>query len=509
MRIWSLVVCLGLIGLQTAIAAPSRITATDGTVMIGEILKLEGGVYEVQTSFGVVRVPATSVRSIESGAPAQQQAGPISGGLRAVGSNTIGAQLVPSLLEAYAGARGLGQIEWTQGATPEDRTLSAKGSSGAIEVYVGAHGSGTSFTALAEGRADIGMSSRRVNAAEIGKVQSAGFGDLASPTQEHVLALDGLLVMVHPSNPIASLKIEQIAAVFAGEITSWSQLGWNDSAIGPINIYSRDAKSGTFDTFQALVLKNKKLPARAKLFESSSDLSDSVANDPAGIGFAGFAYLRNAKALAIALDCGMSYNPTEFNVRTEEYPLARRLYLYTPRNIAQRAEDFLEFSLAEAAQPVTTQAGFINLTPETAPAGYASQRIAAAAVVGSKRAEGVLEYARAASTVSRLSVTFRFRSGTADLDSRGGRDIGRLAEFLRKRPADGRKVAIVGFTDDKGSYEANRRLARNRAQSVADALAKQGIAPDGVGAFGEVAPVACNSSPEGMEKNRRVEVWLY
>ncbi len=132
---------------------------------------------------------------------------------------------------------------------------------------------------------------------------------------------------------------------------------------GRIQVYARDGKSGTYDTFNSLVLKPRKreLAPDARRFESSEELSDSVARDPNGIGFAGFAYMRNAKALEVVNDCGIAHEPSVFNVKTEQYPLSRRLYLYTnavPKG--SLAERIVEFVLSPAAQDIIRAHGFID-----------------------------------------------------------------------------------------------------------------------------------------------------
>src|SRR5262249_33940365 len=148
----------------------------------------------------------------------------------------------------------------------------------------------------------------------------------------------------------------------------WSQLG---GRAGHINVYARDNKSGTFDTFKTLVLKDRKLVASAARYESSEQLSDAVANDPNGIGFAGFAYLRNAKALSIKTDCGLGFAPSAFAVKTEEYPLSRRLFLHVS-NHEQNPEvgQFVEFALSAAAQRAVDGKGFVSLLPELSPRDY-------------------------------------------------------------------------------------------------------------------------------------------
>jgi hypothetical protein len=122
------------------------------------------------------------------------------------------------------------------------------------------------------------------------------------------------------------VSLQQLQGIFSGALSDWSQVGGKP---GKINVYARDSKSGTFDTFKTLVLDpgKQKVTGSAQGFESSEELSDSVTNDPSGIGFVGFAYLRNAKAISLVNECGMSFKPTTFNVKTEEYPLSRRPFV--------------------------------------------------------------------------------------------------------------------------------------------------------------------------------------
>ncbi|MCY4333125.1 MAG: OmpA family protein [Litoreibacter sp.] len=112
----------------------------------------------------------------------------------------------------------------------------------------------------------------------------------------------------------------------------------------------------------------------------------------------------------------------------------------------------------------------------------------------------------------RLSTTFRFRTGSSKVDERGKLDMQRLINFLEGED-EGTVVSIVGFTDDVGAFEANRRLSLGRADTVADLLKDEaGGRIDHinlqVAGFGEVAPSACNATDRGRSINRRVEVWI-
>ena len=124
-----------------------------------------------------------------------------------------------------------------------------------------------------------------------------------------MIALDGIVVLVNKANPITELSLADIAAIFSGAVTDWSQLGGQP---GSIRVLARDDKSGTFDTFKTLVLRDRKLVSSAQRYENSEELSDEVASNPNGIGFTGIAYVRNARAVAIRSDCGLSFAPTSF-----------------------------------------------------------------------------------------------------------------------------------------------------------------------------------------------------
>ena len=283
--------------------------------------------------------------------------------LRLHGSNTIGAKLAPEFARAYAEKNKLPAVAIKIPHPDElDVEYSGAETDRKYTFHFEAHGSATAFTSLLGNAADIGMASRRINATELNALKQASFGDLTAPKVENVIALDGVVVIVNKDNPIGSLTLDQLGQIFSCEITNWQQLGGKE---GPITVYARDARSGTFDTFKNLVLETgarRELCRSAKRFESSEDLSDNVAADESGIGFIGFAYVRSAKPLSISTSCGLTFAPEPFLVRTEEYPLARRLFFYVPEKLrTENVESFLRFVLSDEAQPVTASVGFIGL----------------------------------------------------------------------------------------------------------------------------------------------------
>ncbi len=410
-----------------------------------------------------------------------------------VGSNTIGAKLMPALIKAYLQRLGATDLK-EEHPEHEESIISylLPGNAAREAVAIRAHGSSTSFKALGNESAQLGMSSRPVKADEIEKL--AGLGDMLSRACEHVVGLDGLAVIVNQSNPITALTVQQVASIFSGEITDWSQLGGPQ---GTISLYARDDKSGTYDSFSSMVLVDKKLRGDAKRFEDSNALSDDVAADPHGIGFIGLPYVRNSKALALSDAGTLPMLPSPFTVATEDYVLSRRLFLYSPAVPSHAwTLSLIEFALSDEGQEVVENVGFVPQTIEI-------EQISARDNMPQKFREFL-----SSSSSQRLSMTFRFRSSQAELDAKAVRDLDRVVRFLA-RPENRRKqIYLLGFSDAVGSRAANLQLSEDRAQSVAREFAVRGIIPADVIGMGPVMPVASNDSVDGQQKNRRVEVWV-
>jgi len=374
-------------------------------------------------------------------------------------------------------------------------------------VEVRAHGSSTAFPALASGEANIGMSSRPIRREELEKF--AALGDLTKPDAEHVLALDGLAVIVHPSNPLRALDSEKLARIFAGEITDWSTLGGNR---GRITIYARDKKSDAYDTFRSLMLKwqDRSVSPEARHFESNAKLSDGVASDPNGIGFVGLTHIRKAKALAIE-ECGTSYRPNAFTVKTGDYPLVQRLFLYTPADSQSSGavKEFVTFVVSDEGQKVVRESGFVGLDITSGvEEDFAAMQLSRIrmAVRNTRSFKTLKKFVETTEGATRLSVTFRFRKNSARLNDQALRDIQRLIAYMNGPKGIGKQLMLLGFSADDGDFNRNFKLSWGRAQTVADELVRHGVDIAVIRGFGNDSSVAC--SERRRNTNRRVEVWV-
>jgi phosphate transport system substrate-binding protein len=358
------------------------------------------------------------------------------------------------------------------------------------------------------------MSSRRIRPAEARSLRDSGAGNMVSASQEHVIAVDSLVVITHPDNPIQELTMEQLRAVYAGEITNWSELGGSDA---PITMVSRQDGSGTRSVFENRIFADAEatLNADAIIVEGNSEMAATVNDDPNALGYVGYAFQRGAKALDLVNECGIRTTPDAFSAKTEEYALQRRLYLYNRSDALEAsAQDFIDYSISKDADGVIAKAGFIDLG--IARRGQQTDGARARALLDPNvdAYEGGVMREMLAEMVNydRLSTTFRFSTGSSRLDERGRLDMARLADFLESQP-EGTKVNIVGFTDGVGAFDSNRTLSEGRAAEVLAQL--QTYAGDRISGlelvstgFGEIAPSACNVNESGRAINRRVEVWI-
>ncbi len=253
-----------LVAFPSGIVNAEDVTLTlrgDGFAVIGELMASDTASFVIKSrKFGVMAVEASKFECTGAGCPKSPVAT-----IGIHGSNTIGAQLMPSTIERFSEDESYA-IEKIVGADPEEVRfkLSDSGGKDVATIDLRSHGSNTAPLSLVQGKAQIGEMSRPIKAEEVKSITNAGI-----KLKTHVFALDGVVVFVSPKNPVKSLSLEQIAKIFSGEIKDWSAVGGNP---GEIDLYARDPNSGTYDTFDNLVLKprNAKISPAAKRFEFES-----------------------------------------------------------------------------------------------------------------------------------------------------------------------------------------------------------------------------------------------
>jgi phosphate transport system substrate-binding protein len=406
------------------------------------------------------------------------------------GSNTIGFAYAPKLVRAFLEMKGATHIEMHDEMRAKQTVwFKAELRGTVLWIEIGAPGTKWGFASLADGHTDVVMASRPINDEERGKL--ASLGDLTAPASEHVIATDGVAVIANADVALSKLTIEDLRRVFDGEIKDWAELQWPHHAI---HTFGRDQLSGTHDTFESLVMDGKELVVE-KQFEDSAELARTVATTSGAIGYVGLPYVGDTKVLAISDGDSEPLLPSPFTVATEDYALSRRLFLYVPASPKDPlASELVDFALSDAGQQLISDAGFVPLSlkienrplPATAPT----------------------DYVKLAKSATRMSVDFRFKLNSADIDTKATRDLDRLAHYLASPVNRGRMIFLVGFTDAQGTDAANLALGKQRADSIAKLLDQRGVRAAGIASYGRALPVATNANERGRARNRRVEVWV-
>ncbi|WP_223787408.1 substrate-binding domain-containing protein [Marinicella meishanensis] len=470
-----------------------------GAVIFYQKFGAEHSPVESETAVAAaVEAPASASMQPATGAfspPPDLLSAPAEVILRMDGSNTIGDKLAPAVAAAYL--KQLGADVTINKPLPTANEVQVIGflpaTNQVVAIAIKAHGSSTGFRSMLQQETDIAMSSRPIKESENLQLLIP-HGDMTRPESEHVIALDGLAIIVHPDNPLRHLTVAQLAQIFAGEITHWSQLGGADRAI---KLYARDDQSGTYDTFNSLVLKKSgKQLAPAKRFESNEQLARSVAADAWGIGFTGLAYARTDMILKISADDGIAaIEPKQFSISSEDYALSRRLFLYanTERSSNPHVSGLIDFALSINGQHLVEQVSFIP------------QKVTASLPV--VNADFPVPYQRVALHGERLSVTFRMRSDRAEIDNKSAQDIEHLVNYLQQTPHQ--KVTLIGFSAGESQDEdADKNRAFIRSKLLAFELKQRGIKNVEIIALGNALPIDSNDSEWGRYRNNRTEIWV-
>jgi phosphate transport system substrate-binding protein len=225
-------------------------------------------------------------------------------------------------------------------------------------IQVTGGGSGVGLAALINGTTDIAESSRPMKDAE--KAQLKDKRSLA--VVELPVALDGLAVYVHTSNPIQELTLEQLKKIYTGAVKNWKEVGGKDERI---LLYGRENSSGTYAYFKEHVLENADYYPTTQTLPGTAAVINAVAKDIRGIGYGGIAYLKGVRALKVKKTATTpGVEPTLENVQKNIYPISRFLYWYMAGKPAGQVKQISDWILTAEGQAVVENVGYYPLPPE-------------------------------------------------------------------------------------------------------------------------------------------------
>ena len=218
-----------------------------------------------------------------------------------------------------------------------------------VNISVQGGGSGVGISSLLDKTTDIATSSRKIKPEEIEKAKASGVNP-----NEIAIAIDGIAVIVHPTNSVKALTKAQIKDIYTGKITNWSEVGGKNAKIV---VVSRDTSSGTYEAFELLALNKEKVRPDALTTASNQAVAQTIAQTPNAIGYVGHGFL-STKVKAVTVD---KIECTKQTIQSEKYPLSRYLYVYTNGKPSGSVLKFIDFLLGAQGQKLVVEEGFVEI----------------------------------------------------------------------------------------------------------------------------------------------------
>ena len=504
-----------LLFVSRASAQDVTLTSPDGAVEIsGTLLGFDGEYYRVDTKFGELTVDGSGVSCEGPGCP--NLAGYVAE-VSFSGSSAMAEVLVPALIEGFALRNGFqaGRTQLEDGNFVYELKQGARGDTVA-RFYFYVSNTDEGFADLLANEADVVLALREIRPQELRLAREAGMGDMTDSNRSLVLALDAMVPVVAPGNPVTAISALELARVFAGEVTNWADLGGPDA---PIALHLPDPGFGLTQAVEDRLIQVAGLEFAEGIERHalSSDLARAVVADPFAIGIASFAETGTARALTLTGACGFTLAANRRTIKTEDYPLNSPMFFYLPaRRLPKLARAFLAYTRGPSAQIVIRRAGFVDQVAEEVPLRLQGDRLANALTAAGDEVplEQLQQMVDRLRPMRRLTLSFRFETGSSRLDAQSRSNVSQFTRELEAGAFDGRELVFVGFSDGEGPASSNRDIAMRRAKAVQGAVTRAAETANldridiGVEAFGEAMPMACDDSAWGRQVNRRVEVWV-
>jgi phosphate transport system substrate-binding protein len=313
-------------------------------------------------------------------------------------------------------------------------------------------------------------------------------GSNYSAPNTKVIALDAMVAVVHPGNPVSQITSQQLDEISAGKITNWSQVGGPPATIRLRMPSPGSSDFSVIDAEAANLLQNNQTVTKLDL------VTPSVARDTEALGIAAFHSSGRVKRLSIG-----GIKPTPSSISSENYRYCKRVYAKLPGAPDKALNNFLAYIKSNDGQKIVSQAGYIDLRVQIGkPVSPSSWPI--------------IESATGWEVISafRLNTNLRFATGKSTLDVKAKADISRIQQILKLHLSGRKKALVIGFTDSVGSSQSNQKLSEDRSLQVSRLLKPAVVGRDKLKStgLGAALPVSDNTSEIGKSKNRRVEVWI-
>lgn len=493
-----------------AFAEPVELRSTDGFISVeGEVVGFNGNMVFVETSVGRVSVPVSEVGCYGAGCTgllADNDFGLSAANLQgvftgdepteAVAAATVTAQ---TLRVAVADAKIAGLFE----------TLSAAFAEGGEAAPV----------SLADdaAEADINITATPLTgSAELQYPSPADWATAQQPTHQ-MLGLDAFAVIAPGNVGVNSVSVAQLAAIYAGEITNWSELGGANTAILPLQL-PKGAPARTELDRIVMAPQGKTIADSVLIMADEQGIAASVNQFPGSISVVSLDSIGDTRTLAVSGSCGQPVAPTAFNVISGDYPLLRPIMAtYGQAVNAPQVRALFDTATSPAVQDLFAASGYLNQTATMQDSADKNARLNALLTADLNDAErmAAAQMFQDLFPADRLSPSF-YGGPASGPEGAWNRAMFRSLDVLLQQPefAD-REVVFVGYATSTNGTDAAINISREAATALQAAFSQ--YASDTVAAnrlklsargFGPVAPVTCYTGQVSINAYSRVEVWV-
>ena len=434
--------------------------------------------------------------------------------LRVCGSDTIGSDLMPMIAIGFLSRQGFGTA--SQEKVNGVRTVvKAQKGTAELTVDITADGTKSGIDSLIAGECDIAMASREPNSVEDenlrAAVQASGSIGNYDNYKQQLIAKDGIAVIVNRANRLQSISYPMLSKIFSGKFKDWKSVTPFQS--GEIRLILLNKKSGTRAEFEKRVLSpfGEEL-SRSVKFESESNIevSNTVSEQETAIGIVAFPYVGNARSLRLSERTDGNIKPlypSPQSIGHHTYVLNRELLLIATK-ASPNVKNLIEFASSDEGQQLVERAGFV---------AYKTR-------VGQPTTQKGVEdeYARTIMGADSQLMNVRFSTGYDNPKPASLDELKSHLDYLRNVVREGRRILLLGFTDNTGDRAKNLDLSLKRAKAIEKLLrqdkelaASMSKPQDPnkpaqiiVNGFGDIRPIATNTTEDERARNRRVEIWL-
>lgn len=504
------------------LAEPVELRSTDGFIAVeGEIVDFNGTMLSVETSVGRVSVPASEVGCFGAGCAtllAGNSFGLTADDLQGVFAADGGSLFGDTELTLSLGRREFADLFETLASA----YAVAGGATGADLLTPGVvrleqNGSATEISVSGEATADMRISMTSLQGRAEARYPAAADWALTPQPAAQMLALDAFAVIAPNNIPVDTISVADLAGIYAGEITNWSELGGPDTKILPL--LPPENAVARADLQESLMAPlGKTISPNVLTMASESAIAGSINQFPGSISVVGLGNVGDNRTLSVSGSCGVAVAPSPFNIVSGDYVLSRPVVVQfaepTDRPLVRGVFDF---AAGPVAQDVLARDGYVSQTAVLQDSVDKNGRLNGllGAPMDAVEKAAAVQMFEELFVADRLSPTL-FGGATSVAEGAWNRAMfQQLAAVLRGDAYAGREVIFVGFADGDDGSQALLDMSRAAATGMADAFADfaadalPGGAPQtrALG-FGGIAPAACATGQVAGSSHARVEVWI-